>query len=83
MKSDREMLVIDTHAHIVPEAFVEDVRAGKFGPVLSIERGPKWEVLVTRSADPLGCPTVLLLRPGRRPGQGNHGHLQRLFGRTR
>ena len=50
MKSDAETLVIDTHAHIVPEEFVEDVRAGKFGTALSIERGPKWEMFVTRSA---------------------------------
>ncbi len=42
-------MVIDAHAHIVPEGFVEDVRAGRFGAALSIEQGEKWELLVIRS----------------------------------
>jgi aminocarboxymuconate-semialdehyde decarboxylase len=42
-------MVIDAHAHIVPEAFVEDVRAGRFGDALSIEQGEKWELLVIKS----------------------------------
>lgn len=42
-------MIIDSHAHIVPEGFVDDVRAGRFGPALSIEPGEKWEWLVIRS----------------------------------
>ncbi len=42
-------MVIDTHAHIAHQDFIEDVRAGKYGPALSIEPGKKWELLVTRS----------------------------------
>ncbi len=42
-------MVIDAHAHIVPGAFVEDVRGGRFGDALSIEQGPKWELLVIKS----------------------------------
>ena len=41
-------MVIDPHAHILPRNFIEDVRAGKFGPALSIEPGGKWELLITR-----------------------------------
>lgn len=44
------MTVIDSHAHIIHEGFVNDVRTGKFGGAISIEQGPKWELLVTRSA---------------------------------
>jgi len=43
-------MIIDTHAHIAPPDFIKDVRAGKYGPALSIEPGEKWELLVTRSA---------------------------------
>ena len=42
-------MVIDPHAHVLPEAFIKDVRAGKFGPGLSIEQGNKWDLLVTRT----------------------------------
>ena len=42
-------MVIDTHAHIAHQGFIEDVKAGKYGPALSIEQGKKWELLVTRS----------------------------------
>ncbi|MFC1491233.1 amidohydrolase family protein [Nitrospinota bacterium] len=43
-------MIIDSHAHIVPEAFVESVRAGRFGAALSIEQGPQWELLVIKSS---------------------------------
>jgi hypothetical protein len=49
MESKVEMTAIDSHAHMVHEGFIEDVRAGKFGPMLSIEQGPKCEMLVTKS----------------------------------
>jgi len=42
-------MIIDTHAHIAHQGFIEDVRKGKYGPTLSIEKGKKWELLVTRS----------------------------------
>ena len=42
-------MVIDPHALILPHTFIADVRAGKFGPSLSIEPGSKWELLITRS----------------------------------
>lgn len=42
-------MVIDPHAHIIDEGFVKDVRAGKFGPAVSIEQGEKWEVFVAKS----------------------------------
>lgn len=42
-------MVIDSHAHIVPEGFVKEVRFGKFGPAFSIQKGLKWELLLTRS----------------------------------
>ena len=42
-------MVIDPHAHVLPATFIEDVRAGKFGPDLFIEQGNKWELLMTRS----------------------------------
>jgi aminocarboxymuconate-semialdehyde decarboxylase len=42
-------MVIDIHAHIAHEDFIKDVRAGKYGPSLSIEPGNKWELLVTRN----------------------------------
>jgi len=41
-------MVIDAHAHIVSETFIDDVRTGKFGPSLFIEQGKSWELLVTR-----------------------------------
>jgi aminocarboxymuconate-semialdehyde decarboxylase len=41
-------MVIDPHAHIVSEPFINKVRAGKFGPSLSIEQGKPWELLITR-----------------------------------
>ena len=42
-------MVIDTHAHIIHQKFVEEIRAGKYSPALSIEAGEKWEVLLTRT----------------------------------
>lgn len=42
-------MIIDPHAHILPVSFIEDVRAGKFGPDLFIEQGKKWELLMTRN----------------------------------
>lgn len=43
------MIVIDPHAHIVDADFIRGVRAGKYGSALSIEQGPKWELIVTKS----------------------------------
>jgi aminocarboxymuconate-semialdehyde decarboxylase len=42
-------MIIDSHAHIVPAEFVEDVRREKFAPALSIEPGEKWESIVINS----------------------------------
>ena len=49
MQKNADMIAIDPHAHIVSERFIEDVRAGKFGPALSIEQGSKWDLLVTKT----------------------------------
>lgn len=43
------MTIIDAHAHIAPEDFIKEIRAGKFKPGLFIEKGPKWELLVTKT----------------------------------
>ncbi|MEE9257768.1 MAG: amidohydrolase family protein, partial [bacterium] len=43
-------MIIDPHAHIAPQEFIDDVRAGKFAPSLTIEPGEKWDLLVTKSA---------------------------------
>jgi aminocarboxymuconate-semialdehyde decarboxylase len=43
------MTIIDAHAHMAPEDFIKEVRAGKFKPGLFIEKGPKWELLATKS----------------------------------
>ena len=42
-------MIIDPHAHIAPQSFIEDARRGRFGSAISIEPGEKWEFLVTRS----------------------------------
>ena len=42
-------MVIDAHAHIVMEEFVEEVRNGKYGAALYIEKGQKWDLLVTKN----------------------------------
>ena len=42
-------MIIDPHAHISPVSWIEEVRAGRFGPGISIEPGDKWEMLVTKS----------------------------------
>ncbi|MEW6332673.1 MAG: amidohydrolase family protein [Thermodesulfobacteriota bacterium] len=42
-------MVIDPHAHVLPEAFIRAVRAGEFGPDLFIEQSSKWELLMTRN----------------------------------
>ncbi len=42
-------MIIDPHAHISPASWIEEVRAGRFGPGISIEPGEKWEMLVTKS----------------------------------
>ncbi|MBU1209366.1 MAG: amidohydrolase family protein [Proteobacteria bacterium] len=43
------MMVIDAHAHIAPQEFIEEVRGGKFKPALAIERGTKWDLFVTKT----------------------------------
>jgi aminocarboxymuconate-semialdehyde decarboxylase len=43
------MTVIDAHAHMAPENFINEIRAGKFKPGILIEKGPKWELLVSKS----------------------------------
>lgn len=42
-------MVIDPHAHIAPENFIEDVRKKRFGPAVTIEKGEPWELLVVKS----------------------------------
>jgi len=42
-------MIIDPHAHIAPEAFIDDVRAGRFGSDISIEPGTSWELLVSKT----------------------------------
>lgn len=42
-------MIIDPHAHIAPESFIEDARRGRFGGTVTIEAGDPWEQLVTRS----------------------------------
>ena len=42
-------MIIDPHAHIAPESFIEDVRQGRFGDAVTIEAGDPWELLVTKS----------------------------------
>ncbi len=41
-------MIIDPHAHIAPQKFIADVRAGKFGSAITIEQSPKWEVLISK-----------------------------------
>ena len=47
--SEENTLVIDPHAHIIPQSFIDEVRARKFGSSISIEQGEKWELLVSRT----------------------------------
>ncbi len=42
-------MIIDPHAHVAPESFIEDVRKKRFGSSVTIEQGKAWELLVTRS----------------------------------
>ena len=42
-------MIIDPHAHIAPESFIEDVRKKRFGKAVTIEKGRPWELLVVRS----------------------------------
>ena len=42
-------MIIDPHAHIAPESFIEDVRQGRFGDAVTIESGDPWELLVTKN----------------------------------
>ena len=42
-------MIIDPHAHIAPESFIEDVRKKRFGNAVTIEKGKPWELLVVRS----------------------------------
>ncbi len=42
-------MIIDPHAHISPESFIEDVRKKRFGKAVTIEKGKPWEFLVTRT----------------------------------
>lgn len=43
-------MIIDFHGHLVPEVFMEDLRAGRFAPAVTVEQGEKWEVLVKQGA---------------------------------
>ena len=42
-------MIIDPHAHIAPESFIEDVRQGRYGDAVTIEADDPWEQLVTKS----------------------------------
>ena len=42
-------MIIDPHAHIAPESFIQDVRKKRFGNAVTIEKGESWELLVVRS----------------------------------
>ena len=42
-------MIIDPHAHIAPESFIQDVRRKRFGNAVTIEKGDAWELLVVRS----------------------------------
>ena len=35
-------MIIDPHAHISPESFIEDVRKKRFGRAVTIEKGKPW-----------------------------------------
>ncbi len=41
-------MIIDHHAHLVPEGVLSDMRAGRFGPEVTIEAGEECEILVTQ-----------------------------------
>ena len=42
-------MIIDPHAHISPESFIEDVRKKRFGKAVAIVKGKPWEFLITPS----------------------------------
>ncbi len=42
-------MIIDPHAHISPESFIDDVRKKRFGKAVTIKKGKPWEFLVTRT----------------------------------
>ncbi|MBT3352631.1 MAG: amidohydrolase family protein [Nitrospinaceae bacterium] len=42
-------MIIDPHAHISPESFIDDVRKKRFGKSVTIRKGKPWEFLVTRT----------------------------------
>jgi aminocarboxymuconate-semialdehyde decarboxylase len=42
-------MIIDPHAHIAPESFIEDARKKRFGNAVAIEKGKPGELLVIRS----------------------------------
>jgi len=42
-------VIIDPHAHISPESFIDDVRKKRFGKSVTIRKGKPWEFLVTRT----------------------------------
>lgn len=42
-------MIIDPHAHVAPESFIEDVRKKRFGNAVTIEKGKSWELLVVKS----------------------------------
>ena len=42
-------MIIDPHAHIAPQSFIEDVRKKRFGDAVTIEKGTSWELLVVKS----------------------------------
>jgi len=42
-------VIIDPHAHISPESFIDDVRKKRFGKAVKIIKGKPWELLVTRT----------------------------------
>jgi len=41
-------MIIDPHAHIIPESFVEHVRKKRFGNSLTFEKGKPWNSIVAR-----------------------------------
>jgi aminocarboxymuconate-semialdehyde decarboxylase len=43
---------IDSHTHIVPLGFIEDVRRGRFGSTVTIEQGKGSEWIIGRGASP-------------------------------
>ncbi len=41
-------MIIDPHAHIIPESFVESVRKKRFGKSVTIQKGKPWDFVVGR-----------------------------------